>query len=94
MILEEKNLPILHAFPFALCDVLGNAPGFLLCQGAHDGDQYFSFGIHRPDVLLLKEYFHRRLHGLQFANVSDTVDDVSCKTGDAFVYDQIDLIIL
>ncbi|MPM63760.1 hypothetical protein SDC9_110643 [bioreactor metagenome] len=89
MFVGQVYLPFFAFCTLAPRYVLADRPAFLLRQGAHDGNQQLTLGVHGVNILFFEEHFDALI--FQLANRRQCVDRVSCKAGDALRNDQIDL---
>ena len=83
----DLHLTVLVSVLQSQFDVLAQGLAFLLCEARHDSKQHLSFGIHRVNVLFLKE--NRNVLLLQFPDIFQAVQRIPGKTADGFRDDHI-----
>ena len=64
---------------------------FFLSECGDKRKRHLGVFIEREDVFCLKENADRRVCCFKLPDVTDTIHDVSCKTGNAFCDNDIDL---
>ena len=79
--------PLCKAAAHAPGDIFRNAPALLLGEAAHDGNEQFTLGIQREDVLLFKIHLYAAL--LQLADGGQRIHGVAGKAADGFCDDQV-----
>ena len=67
---------------------------FFLSKGGSEGKRHFAVVSQRIKPFRFKENTNRWFERGQHSNISDAVIDVSRKAGDAFRYDQVQLMLL
>ena len=69
--------------------VFGDAPGFLLRETRHDGDEQFAFAVEGPDIFLFKVALDAVF--LELADGRKAVHGVPSESADRLGDDQVDL---
>ncbi|BAR05085.1 hypothetical protein PSDT_0565 [Parascardovia denticolens DSM 10105 = JCM 12538] len=85
----NRHLAVRESLPLSPGAVLGNAPGFLLRNAAHDGDEQLALAVEGPDVFFLEIALNAML--FEFPDGGQAVDCVPGEPADGLGENDVEL---